>query len=453
MMTIPEMIKTVRGRCLQDGRAKKIRRVVTDSRQVKRGDLFIAIKGRRLDGHRYVEQAIQQGAAAVIVSDPVAKAGAWIIKVKDTTAALGDLARTHRRRFDIPVIAVTGSTGKTTTKEMIASVLKRRRRILKNLKTENNQYGVPMTLLQIRPRHEAVVVELGTNHFGEMKYLTRIAGPTVAVMTNIGASHLEFLKNPSGVFREKFNIVRYTDPSGTVVFNGDDAYLKKIKHRALRQRKISYGLNGPGLRARDIQAVSAQSTAFFVDQQKFVLHSFAAHNIYNALAAVAVGKILKMPLSEIAEGLERWRPLKGRHHVIRTADLLILDDTYNANPVSFQSALETFARMKTKGRKILVCGDMKELGDASVRLHQRIGRVAAGMGVDAVFSVGKHAACLATEAARCNPTIALRHSGTVEELQRHLNGFIRASDAVLVKGSRAMNMEAIVDFLKNRKGS
>lgn len=448
MLTIQEIINAVGGNCCRSGTAKKVSRVVIDSRQVKKGALFFAIKGLRLDGHAFIKKAAQAQAAAIVVSnDGPYPSGVWVIRVKDTTLALGDLARYYRGKFRIPVVAITGSAGKTTTKEMIAGVLRRRFKVLKNNKTENNQYGVPMTLLRLRPHHDVVVVELGTNHFGEMKYLARISQPTIAVMTNIGASHLEFLKTPAGVFKEKFDIVRYTHPSGYIVINGDDPYLRNIKSKDIPQQKIVYGVKGGADVRGSVGAGSFPKAIFFVGKQKFILNAVATHNIYNALAAIAVGRVLKINSAEIAEGLARWRPVVGRQCFIKTPSLTIMDDTYNANPVSFKSALVTFAGLKTQGRKILVCGDMKELGRNAVTWHEDVGSVAAVSGVDVIVSVGENARHIAETAQRKNPKISVRYCQKIDDINSFLKYLIRRGDMVLVKGSRSMNMDQVVRFL------
>lgn len=449
MLTIEEIVQAVQGSCCQTGLARQVKSVVIDSRRATKGALFFAIQGPHHDGHCFLEEAVQRGAVAVVVTkDGPCPPGAWAIRVKDTTKSLGDLARYYRQQFKIPVVAITGSAGKTTTKEMIAAVLKQRFRVLKNPKTENNQYGVPMTLLQLRPKHQAAVIEIGTNHFGEIAYLTRIAEPTVSVLTSIGASHLEHLKSLAGVFREKFDIVRYMRPSGTVVFYADDPYLRKIQDRKITQDKIAYG-RGVNADIRLIKKLEVRHgcVIFFVGKQRFILHTLATHNRENALAAIAVGRLLKVPAWKMAEALARWRPAPGRQRVMKVRDWTIVDDTYNANPISFQSALDTFSRMACRGRKILVCGDMKELGAGAIDWHRRIGRLAAISGLDIIISVGDLAQIMAQEAHKTNVGVQAMHAKTIEGVKILLSRVLGSKDVVLVKGSRAMSMDLVVDFL------
>lgn len=440
---------------MRNGRAVSARDVTTDSRAARKGSLFIAIVGPRNDGHDYIGQAIEQGASAVLVSQAVkiTSAAVWVIQVKDTTQALGELAAYHRSRFDIPVVAVTGSAGKTTTKEMIAAVLGRRYNVLKNNKTENNQYGLPMTLLKLRPRHEAVVVEIGTNHFGEIAYLAAIARPTIAVMTNIGASHLEFLRDKAGVFREKSDLIKYTHAQGAVIFNVDDAFLSRIVKQKLPQKKISYGI----LKAADVRAVipaldaeNGKGVRFKVGKRSYRLRSITGHNVYNALAAIAVGRSLKMNDQDIASGLDKWRPVKGRQCLVRRNGITLIDDTYNANPLSFGSAIETLAGIKSGGRKLIVCGDMKELGADTLKWHCDIGKAAGKAGVDAVFSIGHYSRHIGDGARGVDSRIHTLHFEDTEDLQKNVAEFCVRGDVVLIKGSRSMQMDKVVTYLTTR---
>ena len=242
-LNIPDVIKAASGKLIGGSGRGELCGVSTDTRSLKEGELFIAIEGPRFDGHKFLAEAVKKKAAVLVVSKKIdAGKDINVIRVRDTTQALGAIAAFYRRRFSIPVIAVTGSAGKTTTKELIAFVLGARFNVLKNYKTENNQYGVPLTLLKLNEGHAAAVLELGTNHPGEIAALARIVAPDVAVFTNVGESHLEGLKTPAGVFREKFQLARFTKKNGTVVFNADDEYLRNIAGKKIAQKKISYGI-------------------------------------------------------------------------------------------------------------------------------------------------------------------------------------------------------------------
>ena len=230
MFTLKEIVQATGGKLFHAFKIRKIKGVSTNSRTLKKGELFIAIQGQKFDAHHFIPNVIEAGASAVVISKKefIPKIEIPTVLVADTTKALGNIASFHRQRFKIPVVAITGSAGKTTTKEMIAAVLQTQYKVLKNFKTENNQFGVPLTLLQLRKSHEIVVMEIGTNHFGDIRWLTQVLQPTVAIFTNIGESHLEFLKNPAGVFREKSDLIRYQSLRGHIIFNSDDEQLKKI---------------------------------------------------------------------------------------------------------------------------------------------------------------------------------------------------------------------------------
>jgi UDP-N-acetylmuramoyl-tripeptide--D-alanyl-D-alanine ligase len=434
---------------LQDGKAKAVRDVVTDSRLAKKGSLYFAIMGPRNDGHDFIGQAVTNGATVVVVSKRIRTdiPGVWILNVNDTTKALGKLAQYYRAKFKVPVIAITGSAGKTTTKEMIAKALGSRFKVLKNKRTENNQFGVPMTLLKLRPKHTAVVIEVGTNHFGEIAYLAKIVRPDIAVMTNIGASHLEYLKSKAGVFREKFDLVRFTDDKGAVIFNGDDDHLKKIGTKSITQKKVSFGTaNGADVRAEDI-SYSGGSMNFKVKKQRFRLKTITQHNVHNALAAIAVASVLKIDMKAIAGNLANWRSVDGRQCVLKHNGFTLINDTYNANPLSFLSAIKSLAAMHSKGRKLIVCGDMKELGKDSIKWHQYIGKEIGSIRVDAVMSIGKDAEYIGKAARSKNEQTYIRHFNDMGQLNEHLSGLVRKGDIVLVKGSRSMQMERVVNFL------
>ena len=330
MLTAKDIVKATGGRLIQGSGSEKFFGVSIDSRTVQRGNLFIAIKGDRFDGHDFIKQVARKKIAAMVISKENVNVPKKIpvIKVADTTKALGLLARYHRDRFEIPVIAITGSAGKTTTKEMSASVLAKRYRTLKNIATQNNHIGVPMTLLKLTKSHEAVVVELGTNHFGEIAWLTRVANPTIAVMTNIGESHLEFLKNLSGVFKEKLDIASTMNRRGTVIFNNDDPFLRRIPKCINRYRLVSFGMRRRSCyRVAGIR-IENSSLRFRVNAMKgFELKTPAKHNVYNALAAICCGALLDVRPKHMRAALRNFRFPKGRQQVYSVGRLRIIDDS------------------------------------------------------------------------------------------------------------------------------
>ncbi len=435
---------------LQGSELKSVSGVSIDSRSLKSKDAFIAIKGDRFDGHRFIPQAVRKKVSAVVVSKDNGRVPKRIpvVLVADTTKALGLLARYHRDRFAIPVIAITGSAGKTTTKEMVARVLEQRYRVLKNIATQNNHIGVPMTLLKLEKSHEAVVVELGTNHFGEIAWLTRIANPTIAVMTNIGESHLEFLGSLSGVFKEKLNIANAMKHRGTVVFNNDDSFLRRIPGKVVHHRLISFGINQKSrFRATGINFKNSSLRFRIKTRKGFELNTPAKHNVYNALAAICCGDLLNVKPREMQKALRDFRFPKGRQQVQMVGKLRIIDDSYNANPMSLRSAIETLNNLDVVGRKVLVCADMLELGAQSKKLHRQIGDLVARSCVDMLITVGNLSKNI-NQAARKRKSLEAHHHPTLASCCRRIKHYLKPKDTVLIKGSRAMKMDRLVETLK-----
>ncbi|MBF0532987.1 MAG: UDP-N-acetylmuramoyl-tripeptide--D-alanyl-D-alanine ligase [Candidatus Omnitrophica bacterium] len=450
MLKIADVVEAVYGKVLQRGKARSVTEVVIDSRQVRRGGLFVAIQGQRLDGHDFISQVILRQPAALVVSRPVvAPAGITVIQVEDTTRALGWIAGLYRSRFSIPVIGITGSTGKTTTKDMLTQILGGRRKILKNYKTENNQYGVPLTLLKLRQHHQAVVVEMGTNHFGEMAWLASVAKPTIAVFTNVGPSHLEFLKSPAGVFREKLHLLKNTLPGGTVIFNRDDRYLAALQDKPLLLQKISYALDRPAdYRASAVRLESPARTTFVLRGRKFSLASPARHNVANAAAALACGYLLKISAALLQRRLARFRFPAGRQHMRRVRGMLLMDDTYNANPISFASAVRTLGALRARGRKIVVCGDMRELGPQSKKLHEDVAKMICQTDTEYVVTLGEQARFIGDYLKQHSHRIAVSVCFDIQTAAAAVKKICRPGDAVLIKGSRSMGMERIVAALE-----
>ncbi len=452
MLTVRQIVAATRGQLLCGKETVRLKGVSIDSRTIQPGEIFVAIKGNRLDGHRFIEAAVAKGASAIIISDKVKLSlPVAIIIAKDTTKALGDLAAYYRRLFDIPIIAITGSAGKTTTKEMIAAVLGKRYNVLKSQKSENNQYGVPLTILRLNSSHQVAVLELGTNQPGDIKRLTQIAKPTVAVYTNVGASHLQGLKSINGVFNEKFNLIRHMSLKGQVIFNNDDENLRKIKEKKISQRKLSYGMESDAdCRTESVNLSKENEIKFYVKGKEFVIKNPAFHNVYNALAAVCCGFLFKLNYKDIFSGIANFHFPSGRQNFQKVDGCHIIDDTYNANPVSFFSAIHTLDSLNAPGRKIVVCADMLELGPYARRYHQELGRKIAQSSIDMVLTVGKHSKMISSLLKRdrnCN--IQSLHCQNLVQVNRHLRRQCRKGDTVLIKGSRAMGMEKTVSYLKD----
>ncbi len=418
-----------------------------DSRTIKRGESFIAIKGKRFDGHDFIDEAIKKGASGIILDKNIKLClrKIAVIKVKDTLKALGDIAANHRRRFDIPVVGITGSNGKTTVKEMLWSILKKRYTVLKNRGTENNLVGLPLTLLRLKEGHRAAVLEMGTNRWGEIARLTEILRPTIGVITNIGPSHLESFKDEEGVLRAKSELVHKLKMKDSIVLNGDDPMLSRIKSR---RKKVTFGLKKDNdFRATEIK--SNGSISFTLNGlYPFKLKILGNHNIYNALAAIAVSSLLGIEISLIKDALLNFKLPYMRMAPSVLKGITVINDAYNSNPFSLKWAIDTFSNFKTKGRRIIVSGDMLELGERRRLFHSQAGRLIAGSSIDALIAVGelsRHTAQAALRAGMGRDN--LWSCSDSNEAARILKSVAKRGDAVLVKGSRAMCMERIINSL------
>ena len=449
MLTVGDIKKATQGKLIQGEALTKVFSVSIDSRSIKKRSVFIAINGERFNGHDFIRQALRKGAIAVVVSKRIhCSDDIAIILVKDTTRALGQVAAWHRSRFLIPIIAITGSVGKTTTKELIASVLSKRWTVLKNVKTENNHYGVPLTLLKLNSSHQVAVLELGTNQPGDIRCLAQIVRPTVSVFTNIGQSHLKGLKNQNGVFKEKIQLIKYMDPKGIVIVNGDDDHLRTLARKEYTQRIIRLGRHhNADYRADQLVVQNNSRLQFKMRGHTFRINSPAFHNVYNALAAISCGLLYKIRYNDIDAALTRFRFREARQEIIKKGRFWFIDDTYNANPLSFQSAVSTLSHLKVTGKRIIVCADMLELGSQSETLHRLTGRMIAQSQIDAVFTVGKHARYITQSLNRSNGIRAV-HCRNLSEVHRRLKSYCAPGDAVLVKGSRGMKMERTIKFLQ-----
>jgi UDP-N-acetylmuramoyl-tripeptide--D-alanyl-D-alanine ligase len=375
------------------------------------------------------------------------------VLVDDTTAALGRLAARHRARFAIPVVAVTGSNGKTTTKELIAGVLATRWQVLKSQASFNNQWGLPLTLLGLGRQHEAAVVEIGTNQPGEIAALAGLAAPTVAVVTTVAAVHTEFLGSIEGVREEKAALVRALSPGGVAVLNADDARVLSMAGDT-SARVVTFGM-GPGAEVCAASPVEEDAAGLHFAlghagaEAAVSIPLAGRHNAINALAAAGAGIALGLSLAEIARGLGAVRAVKGRCMWREAGGVSILDDTYNANPVSVRAALATVAARPRGGRLLIALGDMLELGAIADEAHREVGRLVAAAGADELVGIGPRAA-LAVESARRAGLAEARHLTTFEDTVAHLLKRLAPGDVLLVKGSRGMRLERVVDALAAR---
>ena len=425
--------------------------LVIDSRLVKPGYVFAATKGERVDGHSFIGAAFEKGAMAVICEKLPEKAAGPCIKVKDSFEALKDLAAYYRDQFDIPFIGITGSVGKTSTKEFIAGVLSQHFKVHKTEGNFNNEVGVPLTLFGLTDEDQAAVVEMGINTFGEMHRLSRMVRPDIVVMTNIGECHLEFLGDRDGVLRAKSEIFDFMASDGTVFVNGDDDKLATIKE-VHGIRPVTFGFSPD----RDIWAEQVASQG--LKGSSALIHTPAGdirasvplpgtHMIGNAMAAAAVGLKLGLSLDEISRGIASVQPVDGRSHLIDTGTIMIVDDCYNANPASVRAAVDTLVSAGTRTAAIL--GDMFELGSDEKALHRQVGEYAAGKGVDVLLFAGELSRSAWEGAAEAGSSSQIiRWYETRDQLMEALPGYIRKGDTILVKASHGMEFGAVVEKRK-----
>jgi len=428
--------------------------VSSDSRKVGEGELFFALRGEAFDGHEFLAQAFAKGARCAVVD----RAGAGrhagndpLIVVEDTTKALGSLGRIHRRKFAIPVIAVAGSNGKTTTKEMMCRILGTTYEVLCTEGNLNNHIGVPQTLFRLTPEHEIAVVEIGTNHFGELEYLCSILEPTHGIITNIGREHMEFFKTLQGVAKGEGELFAALRADGLGYVNADDRYV--IRQAKKLKKKFSYGIskkdvNVHGKFLRMNAHGCTEWTLKAKGHKAFAVRLSVPgrHAMMNALAAAAVGISHGVAPSNIQRALKSFRAVNKRMEVVTSGGVKILNDTYNANPDSVLSALETLRGFQARGKKYVVLGDMLELGPGSPKEHKRIGKIIGAAGFDELLTFGPMAANITQGAGK----MAKRHFTDKKALSEYLAGKISAGDVVLIKGSRGMKMEQVVAALQER---
>jgi UDP-N-acetylmuramoyl-tripeptide--D-alanyl-D-alanine ligase len=460
--TLEQILSATRGKLTAPGRCAALGEVVTDSKKVEANSVFIALKGRKFDGHRFAKDAARRGAGCLIVHKriPLAQTkNAAVVRVRDTLEALGALGHYRRMELNPKVLAITGSNGKTTTKEMVAAILEKanfngvrlRGRVLKTEGNYNNLVGLPLTLLRLSERHRAAVVELGTSNPGEIARLTRIAAPDVAIVTSVGPAHLSGLKSVAGVAREKGSIFRGLRGGGVAVVNLDDPWTRRIGAK-LKGKKITYGKQGR-VGAADARPIGDGGTAFILrvggKRARIRLRLPGEHNLMNALGAAAMTHAAGVDLRAIRAGLDDVRPFSMRMAVERWNGLGIINDAYNANPASMEAALKTLARIDGRGRKFAVVGDMLELGGETRKRHLAVGRQAAENGIDRLYIFGKQAqlvrrGALAGGMEPSRVTVGKTHARIASQMRKEL----RAGDWILFKGSRGMKMEKVLGALK-----
>lgn len=430
--------------------------VTTDTRKVEEGMLFVALKGEKFDGHDFIAEAAKKGAIGAIVNKDydvsrLEDVEIDILAVNDTLKAYQDLAKLWRSKFSIPVIGITGSNGKTTTKDLTAAVLSGKWNVLKTQANFNNEIGLPMTLLQLNKSYDVAVVEMGMRGLGQIKLLTDIAKPTIGVITNVGETHMELLGSIENIAKAKSEMAQAIEIDGKVVLNADDEHVAKM-HEVTKARPIYFGINhAADVKAFNVKTVGEGKTEFdaFIGENMahFTLNMLGIHNVYNCLAALAVGYACGLTIEEMQKGLASFKPTAMRFEYKKVGDFNVINDAYNASPMSTKAALSNLVKV-TDGRKILVMGDMFELGSVEVKAHEDIAVQAKEAGVSIIVTRGT----LTQNTARKAREIGIPEvyeCANHEEAVAILKKVLQKDDTVLFKGSHGMHMEKIIELLEN----
>ena len=470
-MTLEAVAQAVKGTYTgpEERKESELSSITIDSRQVEKDGLFVAIKGARVDGNTFIPGAYDDGALCCMSTEPPKDETKPYIQVESCEQALKDMAELYRAGLTIPVIGITGSVGKTTTKEMIAAVLSQKYDTLKTLGNFNNEIGLPLTIFRIREHHQAAVLEMGISDFGEMTRLAKVAKPDICVITNIGQCHLENLGTRDGILKAKTEIFTYLKPEGKAVLNGNDDKLCTLDQDERISAPVFYGLPDGGkldqtkegaklsVYAQNCESLGLAGSRFMLHTPKgeisVTVPAPGRHMISNALAAAAVGCELGLSLEQIKAGIESYEPVGGHGHIIQADDMTIMDDCYNANPVSMKAGIDVLSEVEGS-RTVAILGDMFELGDEEAQMHYEVGQYAARKGISLIISIG---------------SLAQNYEKGLEEISRtggyagrhlyfaDLDAFletgireIRKGDAVLVKASHAMHFEKIVKVLQEQ---
>lgn len=463
-MTISDVMRATGGILTRGEPESTFEGVSTDSRQLQQGNLFLCLRGENFDGHRFLAAAAAAGAAGFVIQKNAGKdlvaaeEKRPVILVENTLQALGEIAGFWRRKLNVPVIAITGSSGKTTTKEMVAGILGLSKNVLKTEGNLNNQIGLPLTLLRLTPRHDVAVVEMGTNMPGEIGCLTRIAGPDIGLITNIGAAHLEKLKSLAGIRKEKGALFENMNRAGIAVINRDDKSLEFLSSR-WQGRRISFGWkHRADVSAREVRKAGPVGIAFRLTagqaDRPVRMRVSGRHNLYNALAAAAVSVAYGADLDSICLGLESFRGISGRFEILELQNgAHVIDDSYNANPVSVRAALKALKELRGGADSTVILGDMLELGSRAAAWHRKIGRQVAESGVKNLLVMGDYSRDTATGAMESGMAAAgILYCESPEQVRGHLESSLKAGDWVLVKGSRKMKMERMVRMITETFG-
>jgi murE/murF fusion protein len=456
-----EIVEAVRGVVVSGGKDCLFKGVSIDSRNINSGDLFVAIRGINHDGHDFADEATAKGVRGLIVSgrrtdglpcEKWKKSGVLCIAVEDTVKALGNLAAYNRKRAGVSVIAITGSNGKTSTKQMTSLVLSRCHKVLSTTGNLNNEIGLPLTLLKLSPAHKSAVVELGMNHPGEIARLARICAPNIGIITNIGPAHLEGLNSVEGVMNAKGELLDGILPGGTAILNSDDERVMILAEKT-RANVLLYGHSDKAMIRAGSVSLNGTSTSFVLsvpgESVTVKLPVTGFFMVQNALAAASAGYLFGMDARDIKEGLENFSPVNGRMNIFSMQNgITLIDDSYNANPASMEAAIKTLAAIRGNNRGILAAGDMLELGTHSEAMHHKIGGICAETGIALLYATGNFSGNVAQGAVEKGMKTSAVFTGSHEEIVKDLKKRLKPGDWVLIKGSRGMKMEKIVSELK-----
>lgn len=436
----------------EESLSREVSCVVIDSRKIQKDGLFIAIRGARVDGHTFIPQVMEKGALCSVSEQDLGDVPYPYIKVDSCEQALKDIAEHYRRSLNIKVVGISGSVGKTSTKEMIASVLSQKYNVLKTEGNFNNEIGLPLTVFNLREEHEVAVLEMGISGFGEMTRLARIARPDICVITNIGVAHIENLGSRDGILRAKTEMFAFMNPDGTIILNGDDDKLRGFTPDNGIQ-PVYFGLDPScPYHAEQIRNMGLKGTTaeFVTPSGRFEAHISIPgdHMVYNALAGIAAGQALGMTADEIRQGIEQLVPIAGRNHLIETDRYSIIDDCYNANPVSMKSSLSVLSGADT--RTVAILGDMFELGNSENEMHYETGAFAADAGINVLICIGGLSAETARGAreASSGSDMEVLHYDTKEDFLNEAGQILHKNDTILVKASHAMDFAKIVEELQ-----
>jgi len=459
MFTIEEMVAATGGTHVSPGKVDGVTNVSIDSREISEGECFVALRGAHFDGRDFVNEAVSKKAALIVTSEEISvPEGTGVISVKDPVQALGDIAAAWRQRFNVPVVAITGSNGKSTTKQMTAATLKPLGNVLKTEGNYNNLIGLPLTVLRWTPIHNVAVLEMGMNAPGEITRLAQIAKPDVGVITNVSSAHLEFLHSIENVAKAKGELFDNMGDDATMIINLEDPWVMKLakKHK---KRSYTFGMQNDAdirfgrMESRELESIDM---TIYIEGKEYAIHLAVpgTHNVMNAMAALAVSRVLGVDPEAAIEGLEQFEPMAMRMERVQlSSGVQLINDCYNANPLSVKEALRTVSGAKRAGRFVAILGDMLELGENAPECHRDIGAAAAEHKVDRLFIFGPHAPYVAEGAkGKGLSDDCLSEYSNMELLKKDVLDYVETGDIILVKGSRGMQMERVIEHLKDEMG-